>query len=63
MESKIPIYDDIEKDLENDEETQSNLGIEEPNEITYKAMEDAENRKDVYGPFNSVEELMASLNS
>ena len=37
--------------------------IEEPNEITYKAMEKAERREDVYGPFNTVEELMASLNS
>ena len=37
--------------------------LEEPNATTYKAMEKAEKREDVYGPFNSVEEMMKALNA
>ena len=37
--------------------------LEEPNATTYKAMEKAEERGDVYGPFNSVEEMMKALNA
>lgn len=36
---------------------------EEPNEVTYAAMEAAENGEDMYGPFNSVAEMMEALNS
>lgn len=36
---------------------------EEPNEVTFAAMEAAENGEDVYGPFNSVSELMEALNA
>ena len=36
---------------------------EEPNEVTYAAMEAAENDKDMQGPFNSVAELMEALNA
>ncbi|GEM_PF-6951871 len=35
--------------------------IEKPNIETYAAMEDAIKRKDLNGPFDSVEELMVSL--
>lgn len=37
--------------------------IEEPNEITYAAMESAEKDENTYGPFNNVDELMESLNA
>lgn len=37
--------------------------LEEPNATTYKAIEKAEKREDVYGPFNSVEEMMKALNA
>ena len=36
---------------------------EAPNSVTVKAIADAENDKDDYGPFDSVEDLMASLNT
>lgn len=35
----------------------------DPNEITYESMEKMENDEDVYGPFDSVEELMEVLDS
>lgn len=35
----------------------------EPNEMTYETMEKMENDEDVYGPFDSIEELMDALNS
>lgn len=37
--------------------------LDEPNEITYAAMAAAENSKDMYGPFDSVEDLMEALNA
>ena len=37
--------------------------VNEPNEITYKAMADAENDRDMHGPYNSVKELMEALNA
>lgn len=37
--------------------------LHEPNATTYKAMESSEKGEDVYGPFNSVEEMMESLNA
>ena len=37
--------------------------LDEPNEITYKAMDDAENDRDMHGPYNSVNELMEALNA
>ncbi|MCI8988786.1 MAG: type II toxin-antitoxin system RelB/DinJ family antitoxin [Clostridia bacterium] len=36
---------------------------EVPNSVTMKAIADSENREDVYGPFDSVEALMESLNA
>jgi DNA-damage-inducible protein J len=36
---------------------------EVPNETTLKAMDDAENDKDMYGPFDSVAEMMEALNA
>lgn len=42
---------------------QTNLSVEEPNECTCNAIEDAENEKDLYGPFDSVEDLMQALNA
>lgn len=36
---------------------------DEPNEITYAAIEAAEKGEDIYGPFDSVEELMEALNA
>ena len=35
--------------------------IDEPNETTYKAMESAQNNEDLYGPFDSVKDLMREL--
>ena len=35
--------------------------IDEPNETTYKAMESARNNEDLYGPFDSVKDLMSDL--
>ena len=37
--------------------------IDEPNATTYKAMEKAEKGEDIYGPFDSVEEMMKDLDS
>jgi DNA-damage-inducible protein J len=37
--------------------------IDEPNATTYKAMEKAEKREDIYGPFDSVEEMMKTLDA
>lgn len=37
--------------------------IDEPNEVTYAAMEAAENGEDIYGPFDSVSALMEALNA
>lgn len=37
--------------------------LDEPNEVTYAAMEAAENNEDLYGPFDSVDELMEALNA
>lgn len=37
--------------------------LETPNAITKKALADAEKGIDVYGPFNSVAELMEDLNA
>ncbi len=36
---------------------------EVPNAVTAKAIADSENEDDVYGPFDSVEALMESLNA
>jgi len=35
--------------------------IDEPNETTYKAMEFAKNNEDIYGPFDSVKDLISNL--
>ena len=37
--------------------------LDEPKEVTYAAMEAAEKETDVYGPFDSVSELMEALNA
>ena len=37
--------------------------IDEPNDTTYAAMEAAEKEEDLYGPFESVDELMEALNA
>jgi len=37
--------------------------IDEPNEITYAAMEAAEKDEDIYGPFSNVSDLMEALNA
>ena len=39
------------------------IKIDEPNSVTYAAMEAAENEKDMYGPFESVKDLMEALNA
>lgn len=41
----------------------SKLQTSDPNEITYESMEKMENDEDVYGSFDSVEELMEALDS
>lgn len=37
--------------------------IDEPNETTYEAMESAKNNEDIYGPFDSVKDLMSALDA
>ena len=37
--------------------------LDAPNEIAYKAMDDAENDRDMHGTYNSVKELMEALNT
>lgn len=37
--------------------------LDEPNETTYAAMKAAENEEDLYGPFDSVSDLMEALNA
>lgn len=37
--------------------------LNEPNEMTYAAMEAAEKGEDMFGPFDSVSDLMAALDS
>ena len=39
------------------------IKIDEPNEITFAAMEAAETGEDMYGPFDSVADLMEALNA
>lgn len=39
------------------------VSLNVPNEETAKAIEDAENGNDTYGPFDSVEDLMEALNA
>ena len=39
------------------------IGRDEPNETTLKAMDDAEKGEDMYGPFDSVSEMMEALNA
>ncbi len=39
------------------------IAAEEPNETTYAAMESAQNGEDLYGPYDSVSELMEALNA
>lgn len=39
------------------------LKIDEPNEVTYAAMEAAIKGEDVYGPFDSVSSLMEALDA
>lgn len=39
------------------------IKIDEPNELTYKAIENSENGEDIYGPFESVSALMEALNA
>ncbi len=35
----------------------------EPNELTYQAIENAENDVDMYGPFDTISEMMEALNA
>ena len=37
--------------------------LDEPNEVTYAAMAAAEKDEDMYGPFDSVAEMMEALNA
>lgn len=37
--------------------------VDEPNTVTYAAMEAAEKGDDIYGPFDSVADLMRALNA
>ena len=37
--------------------------LDEPNEFTYKAIDDTENGRDIHGPYNSTKELMDDLNA
>lgn len=37
--------------------------LDEPNQTTYAAIEASERDEDIYGPFDSVDELMEALNA
>ncbi len=37
--------------------------LREPNQTTYEAMEAAEKSEDIYGPFDSVDDLMEALDA
>lgn len=39
------------------------IKLEEPNETTYQAMEEAEKGNKLHGPFNTVKDFMESLNA
>lgn len=39
------------------------VGRAEPNAVTYAAIEAAEKKEDMYGPFDSVADLMEALNA
>lgn len=39
------------------------IKVDEPNDTTYAAMETAEKDEDVYGPFDSVADLMEALDA
>ena len=39
------------------------LKINEPNDVTYKAMEAAEKDEEMHGPFDTVEDMMKELNA
>ena len=39
------------------------VSLETPNDITFKAIAQADAEEDVYGPFSSVSELMEELNA
>lgn len=39
------------------------IRLDEPNQTTYAAMEASERDEDIYGPFDSVDDLMEALNA
>lgn len=39
------------------------MRIDEPNDVTYKAMRNAETGEDVYGPYESVSAMMEALDA
>lgn len=39
------------------------MRLDEPNAVTYAAMEAAEMEEDMYGPFDSISDLMEALNA
>lgn len=39
------------------------VAVETPNEVTLAAMKQAENNEDMYGPFDSIAEMMEDLNA
>ena len=39
------------------------LRLDEPNEITKRAIDDVESKRNLSGPFNSVEEMLEDLNA
>lgn len=43
--------------------TETKVKADEPNETTYAAIAAAENNEDIFGPFDSVSELMEALNA
>ena len=45
------------------EQTGVPVKVDEPNAVTYAAMEAAEKGEDTYGPFDSVADLMEALNA
>lgn len=51
----------LEKKMEDYKKGKLRFSEHKPNETTYVAMKNSENREDIYGPFGSVSELMEEI--
>lgn len=60
---KIEFYDTHGKEFKHCHGLPFEVKLDEPNETTYAALADAEKDDEMYGPFDSVAELMEALNA